>query len=140
MAKKIPIPNDTAIAPGYEVEDWKKDRIELINDINNDCLSLELWKKAYNHFYERIESRFLNPIRWILENGENRGEGFSVVALQCILIEFLESFYQGLIYTTKKEDLRPFEYNSSKKLFREFLLKHMPFSDYFTKKSAIWVL
>jgi gamma-glutamylcyclotransferase (GGCT)/AIG2-like uncharacterized protein YtfP len=134
MSKKIQ--DETWIAPGYKAQDWKKDRIELINDINRDCPSLDLWEKAFNHFYGRIESRFLNPIRWILEKGENIGEGFSIVALQCILIEFLQSFYKGLIYTTKEEkDLKPFEYNSSRNLFRGFLLKHPPFSDYFTKKS-----
>jgi hypothetical protein len=46
-------------------------------------------------FYTRIKTRFLNPIDWILEKRHDKGEGFSVVALQRILIEFLEAFYQG---------------------------------------------
>lgn len=129
MAKKIK--GDTLIAPGYSANDWIEDRIELINDIKNNLKTLELWEKAYNHFYQRIKSRFLNPIKWILEKRKDIGEGFSIVALQCILIEFLESLYQGLVYTTSQNP-RQFEYSSSRKLFRDFLLNHKPFSDYFT--------
>ena len=66
-----------------------------------------------------LRTRFLNPIDWILEKRHDCGEGFSVVALQCVLIEFLEAFYQGSLYTTSKKP-REFEYNSSKQLFSDF--------------------
>lgn len=134
MTKKISI--DILISPNYPVRKWEIDRIQLINDIHKNANSRSLWEKAYNHFYERIESRFLNPIKWILEKQKDIGEGFSIVALQCILIEFLESLYQGLVYTTSKKP-KPFEYNESRNLFLDFLQKHKPFSKYFiTKKSA----
>jgi hypothetical protein len=133
MTKKIN--NDILISPNYPVRKWEIDRIQLINDIHKNANSRSLWEKAYNIFYQRIESRFISPIKWILQKRENRGEGFSIVALQCILIEFLESFYQGLVYTTS-ENPKPFEYNKSKKLFRDFLLSHEPFSRYFDRPLA----
>ena len=92
------------------------------------------WGEVFELLHTRIKTRFLDPIDWILEKRYDRGEGFSVVALQCILIEFLEAFYQGKIYTTSKKP-RKFEYNSSKQLFSDFLMTHEPFSKYFTSKA-----
>lgn len=127
------IQDDTRVSKLLTVEDWKTLRKDLINDFRQDSYNKALWEDAYSYFIDRVNSRFLNPIHWILRNGRNQGEGFSVVALQCILIEFFESFYQGKVYTTSKEDVQPYEYNSSSSLFRNFLMTHPPFSSYFTE-------
>jgi hypothetical protein len=77
------------------------------------------------------------------------GEGFAAVALQCILVEFLEAFYQGKIYSPPsgkdierrarilgldkaqlKYHLQPNEYRSSSKLFKSFLKNREPFKDF----------
>lgn len=134
MAKRID--DSTRIAKEITVQDWKDERIKLIRDILQDRHSPLLWEKAYDYFYQRISSRFLNPIGWIIKKGQSEGEGFSAVALQCILIEFIESFYQGKIYTTSSQP-RFYEYNSSVRLFIDFLMNHYPFSNYFKmEKSA----
>jgi hypothetical protein len=119
----------TSISGSFNVENWMEFRKKLIHDdsTEND------WNTAFGLLWERITTRFLNPIDWIIEKRINKGEGFSVVALQCILIEFLEAFYQGKIYTTSRNP-QPFEYNSSKKLFSDFLLGHKPFSEYFKER------
>lgn len=133
MAKRIE--DNVKISNTFTVEDWKKEREILIKDIHNQNHNLNIWDNAYGYFYERIKTRFFDPIHSILVNGNNLGEGFSVVALQCVLIEFLEAFYQGKIYTTKN-NLQPYEYKSSEGLFINFLTNHKPFSNYFTQEIA----
>ena len=133
MSKKIS--DYTKISKSLTVGNWKTLREALIADMRQEPYSKEHWEDAYSYFNERVNSRFLNPIRWILQGGNNKGEGFSVVALQCMLVEFLESFYQGKVYTTSK-NLQPYEYNTSKTIFREFLMHHSPFSTYFTENKS----
>jgi len=134
MAKKIK--TSTRISKELKVEDWSKFRENLIDDILFDKNEPELWEKAYAFFFDRIESRFLNPIKWILDKEEHQGEGFSVMALMCILLEFLEATYEGKLYTVS-DDPQPYEYTSSRKLFLNILTSQAPFSHYFyTKKSS----
>lgn len=128
------IQDNTFISAFIDVGQWKRAREQLIRGILWGDSTTEEWNSAFELLYTRIQTRFLNPIDWILEKRHNCGEGFSVVALQCILIEFLEAFYQGKIYTTSKKP-REFEYNSSKQLFSDFLLNHEPFSRHFTSKA-----
>lgn len=128
------IHDDTFISAFINVSEWKKHRVKLIEGIPRDTNAKAEWESAFNLLYTRIKTRFLNPINWILEKRYDVGEGFSVVTLQCILIEFLEAFYQGKIFTTSKTP-RDFEYNSSKQLFCDFLMGHKPFSDHFTSKA-----
>jgi hypothetical protein len=131
---KSRINDDTLISASTDVAAWKNLRLKLLDGLHQNANEKSDWESAYSLFYIRIKTRFLNPIDWILEKKHNKGEGFSVVALQCILIEFLEAFYQGKIYTTSKEP-RNFEYNSSRQLFCDFLMRHKPFSDYFKKEA-----
>lgn len=135
MKEKEKIKDDTFISVFIDVSEWKKQRLKLLKSVVEDTTANSEWKSAFNLLYTRIETRFLNPIDWILEKQHNAGEGFSIVALQCILIEFLEAFYQGKIFTASSEP-KEFEYNSSKKLFRDFLMKREPFSKYFTSNAS----
>jgi len=128
------IQNDTFISAFINVGQWADYRKQLIEGVLWDRCNEDDWMAAFKLLHTRIKTRFLNPIDWILEKRSDVGEGFSVVALQCILIEFLEATYQGKIYTTSRQP-RPFEYNSSKQLFSDFLLNHKPFSEYFKSKA-----
>lgn len=128
------IQDDTFISAFIDVAQWKNVRVQLINGILWGNSEKSEWEAVFELLHTRIKTRFLNPIDWILEKRYDRGEGFSVVALQCILIEFLEAFYQGKIYTTSRKP-REFEYNSSKQLFSDFLMNHEPFSKHFTSKA-----
>jgi hypothetical protein len=147
--------DEIRIAGDFKSKDWKKLRNDLLNDIKNDVPSKEKWGEAFKIFEERVTTRFLTPIKLIINHGSGGGEGFSVVALQCILIEFFEAFYEGKIYTpsrdeteididskkykTKKEILikqtNPNEYHSSSGLFKNFLRGHPPFNQYFTSNT-----
>lgn len=123
--------NDFKIAGNFKVSDWEKLRENLSTD---DIGNTEDWDKAFNIFKVRVETRFLNPINEILRMYPDggKGEGFSVVALQCILIEFFESFYQGKTYKHKNPNRDNHEYNNSyDDIIKEFLNSHEPFSEFF---------
>lgn len=128
------IQNDTFISAFIDVAQWVEFRKKLIEGILWGESKEDDWQRAFSLLHTRIKTRFLNPIDWIFEKRLDAGEGFSVVALQCIPIEFLEATYQGKIYTTSRNP-RAFEYNSSRQLFADFLLNHKPFSEYFKSKA-----
>jgi len=113
-------------------EDWKRLRELLKKDFQNQAL----WNEAYNDFFlERIESRFIEPVKLIKDNRNSRmGAGFTMVAILCILMEHLEAFYEGVIYTTGNPGL--YQYKSSRDLFLRFLTTHEPFKSEFGKKDA----
>ncbi|WP_372366420.1 gamma-glutamylcyclotransferase family protein [Candidatus Uabimicrobium sp. HlEnr_7] len=128
------INDNTKISGNITVEEWKNLRTILLKNMKE--LPLQEWNAAFDIFYSRIQTRFLNPITSILEKDLMQGEGFTVVAIQCILIEFLEAFYQGKIYTVKRDNLWLYEYRSSRQLFKDFLLGHAPFNEQFSEKLA----
>lgn len=128
------LPDDTKISGRNTVGQWKvlKPRLSSFNDHNS-------WKEAYQEFFwKRISSRYLRPIKVILDRETYLGEGFSVMTIQCALIEFLESTYQGLKYRflKKGEHLNLYEYNTSQKLFESFLLNEEPFRNHFNQDLA----
>ena len=76
------------------------------------------WQEAYEKYYlPRLELRYLHPIKLLQENGTFQGEGFSIMAILCSLVEFLESTYQGKLYKylPRGQVAGANEYSSSKK-------------------------
>ena len=68
-----------------------------------------------------------------------RGEGFSIVAIQCSLIEFLESTIQGKSYRYRRNGDPPlgqYEYSNSGGIFESFLVNRPPFDGEFTPQLA----
>jgi hypothetical protein len=91
------------------------------------------WKNILREFYRaRLVSRYISPIKAIRRMRRNRGEGFSMVALQCSLIEFLESTFQGKNYKYKNP-VPPHEYSKSGEIFERFLTSKKPFDAKFSK-------
>ena len=86
---KLKLNQDMKIAGNLTISNWNK----LSKNLN--CLSNNNWSDAFQYFEERIKTRYINPIKSILEIGDNLGEGFAVVNLQCSLIETIESFING---------------------------------------------
>jgi hypothetical protein len=114
--------------------DWLALRVRLLNDPAGP------WDEAFTEFFKaRLDLRYLQPIKVLQENGTFSGEGFSIVAIQCSLIEFLESTTQGTNYRylRRGEMLAPFEYTSSQEVFVSFLRDRAPFKLVFDEKSAI---
>jgi hypothetical protein len=121
---------DVFIAGPKTAADWKAFRKTLVP--GNDP---ESWQKAFaDYFHTRLSLRYLKPISVLQENGTFQGEGFSIVAIQCTLIEFLESTVEGRSYRyCRRGDppLGPYEYSDSSDLFVRFLTERTPFKEDF---------
>ena len=116
-----------------EIEDWNRLRSKLNNDYdyNSD------WKDAIELFVHRLESKFFEPLESIIKKQRLKGEGFTIVTVQCALIESLASFRTGQIFLHKAVKGQPkYIYNHSGKMFTDFLLSASIFENNFYKKNA----
>jgi hypothetical protein len=117
---------DYHIAPNKRPADW----IAL-------CTKLSIgapagWPEAFEKYFEaRLRSRYLDPIKVIQDHGDKQGEGFAIVAIQCSMIEFLESTEQGINYRCRNPNKELYEYSRSKDVFTSFLRNRQPFSGTF---------
>lgn len=126
---------DIHIAGTLTTDDWKTFRASLTPGGD-----LAIWEKAFvDYFHGRLSSRYLDPIKVLQDNGTFQGEGFSIAAIQCSLIEFLESTVQGKSYRLLVKgapSLRPYEYCRSGEMFESFLSKRAPFNREFNDATA----
>jgi hypothetical protein len=98
------------------------------------------WEKAYkDYFHARLSHRYLKPIKTLQTGGSTRGEGFSIVAIQCSLIEFLESTIQGKNYLYTRNGNLPlgqYAYSNRGAIFESFLANRTPFDREFAPPLA----
>jgi hypothetical protein len=119
------------IAGGLTSDDWAETRSSLA--VGCDPAQ---WRDAFDRFLKcRLELRYLKPIQTLRDNDTYSGEGFSISALQCTLIEFLTAINAGMNYR-HRGTASPHEYSQSGPLFREFLATQAPFDTHFNAKSA----
>lgn len=127
------LPGDTLIAGRKSINDWIGFKPNLVP--GGDAAP---WKTAFKeYFHARLSSRYLKPIKSLQKSGERRGEGFSIVAIQCSLIEFLESTIQGMSYRYSRNGNPPLaqhEYSNSGAMFEFFLANRTPFNAEFIKQ------
>ena len=128
ITKQIATQKITFITDKKTDADWFELKKHLLEP-NNELY----WLLAYNDFfYGRIYSRYLNPISKLQPYDEYCGYGFTIMAINCSLIEFLESTYKGKKYRyCKDKELTDHEYNKSKDCFLDFLLSKQPFKECF---------
>jgi hypothetical protein len=109
-------------AKGFSSGDWTLLRSRI--DGSDDP---QAWSEAWTVFDRRLEERYFPPIRAIKKLRANAGEGFSIVAITCMLIELLESTYQGRTYQPGdgKSELPGTRYSSSRQLFTDFLTREV---------------
>jgi hypothetical protein len=129
-------PDDVFIAGRRTIKDWKAFQPTLI--LGGDT---KPWEKAAKDYFEaRLVSRYLTPIKTLQQSGSQRGEGFSIVAVQCSLIEFLESTVQGTSYRYVPPKgvppLGQYEYSNSGEIFVSFLVNRPPFKNDFTTQDV----
>ena len=96
------------ISPRFTANDW----LELDRDNNAD------WPRALEIFTDRIEGRFLGPIR-SLQSG--KWTGFAILALDSLLIETLQQFWEGVERTPTKISPKGCRQLQSAKYFGAFL-------------------
>ncbi|MEI9416132.1 hypothetical protein [Mesorhizobium sp. Cs1321R2N1] len=119
------------IAPGKTKDDWTKFAKQLVP--GGDA---SIWAEAFDKFLlGRLRSRYLKPIALVRDKGEWEGEGFTIVSIQCALIEFLAATRAGKNYRHKRAQ-PPHEYQNSRELFVDFLFQTAPFDKLFSKGDA----
>lgn len=126
--------NTTQIAGRLTRDDWNTVKGALTIGGDEDA-----WAKAFQDFFwQRVNLCYLEPIKVLHANGTWEGEGFSIVSIQCALIEFLAAARQGKKYRYLRagQTLGPHEYNRSGELYREFLSTVQPFSASFDAAAA----
>jgi hypothetical protein len=128
-------PGDILIAGRKTINDWHAFRTTLVP--GGDAAT---WQEAFDeYFHARLSSRYLKPITTLQKSGLQQGEGFSIVAIQCSLIEFLESTLQGKSYRYRRKGdpaLGQYEYSDSGNTFESFLVNRRPFNAEFTAPLA----
>jgi len=125
----------THIAGSLTANDWQAFRATLIPGGDS-----AVWDKAFgDYFHQRLSLRYLDPIKILQHNSTYQGEGFSILVIQCSLLEFLESTVQGTSYRYRPRGAPPpgpYEYSSSSDIFVSFLTKRMPFANDFDEPRA----
>lgn len=111
------------IAPGFQANQWPK--LQLDDGASAD------WEAAVGVLDRRIRERYLEPADFLIaaENGKpalERKFGFAILAIDCLLIETLGAFLEGLTDTIGK----------SRETFCKFLLTRPQFYQQFSKDLA----
>ncbi|MDF8357293.1 hypothetical protein [Ensifer adhaerens] len=120
-----------SIAPGKTKDHWRAFVKKLVPGGDE-----VLWAEACDSFlFARLRSRYIDPIAAVREGSKWNGEGFTIVSIQCALIEFLAALREGKKYRHKNPQ-PPHEYKNSGDLFCDFLQKTDPFDKLFTMAQA----
>ena len=101
------------ISPRFEVGDWKGLDLTKSSD----------WRKAVRMVEDRLNARFFDAVEAIQEQDFS---GFAVLALDCLLIETLQQFKEGVAETPRRK---------GEEYFVNFLTA-APFATYFDRASA----
>jgi hypothetical protein len=130
-----PLPGDSVIAGKKRISHWHAFKARLV--IGGEPAP---WRRAFqDYFHARLSNRYLNPLKVLQKSGTGQGEGFSIVAIQCSLIEFFESTLQGMSYRYSRNGNPPlgmYEYSNSGLMFESFLTNRTPFNGEFTQQHA----
>ena len=108
----------------------------ILTNLNDD------WQKAFEFFKTRLDTRYIEPMKDLVETKKEDGIGFSITAIFCTLIEFLATMRSGEKYkncTDKNQavcDNELFEYCNSTTKFVKFIQKQQPFEIYFSNSRA----
>lgn len=133
MRRNMTITRNHYIAGWKTPTDWQALKVRLLAN------SPKVWREAFTDFYkERLSLRYLRPIKVLQDNDTLQGEGFSIIAIQCSLIEFLESTEQGINYrhAQRGTTLSFYEYSTSQEIFVAFLKRRAPFSSTFIQEET----
>lgn len=105
------------IAPGVDAADWK-------------CLDLSRpnspdWERGISILGQRLRGRFTDVVDFLVEDDEKRAAadrrfGFAVLAIDCMVLETLEAFRQGLTDTRGKSAHLCASFLSQRPAFKPF--------------------
>jgi hypothetical protein len=100
------------IAQGIDAGDWKR----------VDFDSIDGWSRAVDIFERRIRGRFTEAADFLIADDETRPAverrwGFAVLAIDCLLVETLEAFRQGMTNTKSQSKALCVAFLSTKPAF-----------------------
>lgn len=104
------------ISPRYTVAFWQG------LDLDADAPKQEDWLKAVDVLRDRIHGRFITPAQTLIEvdrSNKQQTFGFAILALDCLVLETIQGFKEGV----------PNHTGHSTRLFKEFLSAWQPFID-----------
>jgi len=110
------------IAPGVQVADWKA--LDLSTPDSPD------WDRAISIFEQRIRGRFLDVVAFLVAEDEKRAPadrnfGFAILSIDCLVVETLEAFRQGLTDTRRKSEQLCTTFLSQRPSFRSYFAGDM---------------
>jgi hypothetical protein len=108
------------IAPDVKNTDWQRLKLTPTSSINDWIIAVDMFKK-------RVD-RFLEPVRALMSSSDIKTivfSGFAIIALDCLLIETLQSFRVGRPNPVKAND------RQSTQMIVDFLTKRPLFKTYF---------
>ena len=111
------------IAPGVEDADWKQ--------LNLDMADSPDWSRVISILEMRLCGRFIEVVDFLIQEDDKRQPkdrrfGFTILAIDCLLVETVEAFRQGLTDTRRK----------SQQLCTSFLTQRAAFSKFFNSDLA----
>lgn len=111
-----------------EKKDWTKIRVSLNQQYDYD----NSWEDAIKLFENRVNRKFLNPVELIIKGKALKGEGFTIVMVQCALIEMFAAFRKGKVFNHNRSSSSPkYEYDKSQQMFTSLLRSAKIFKDNF---------
>lgn len=115
---------DFEIAPRVKNTDWQA--LSLVPESEGSA-----WNKAVVMFRKRVD-RFIEPVNALTNSADKRiivFSGFAIMALDCLLIETLQSFRTGRSNPVRTND------KQSSKMIVDFLMQRPLFNIYFDSES-----
>lgn len=115
--------NELYISPKFKIEQYQNIKLQISSNESS-------WISAIGIFKDRIEGRYLNLIQKLISDSNTEevfvSFSFSIMALNCLLIETLQQFYKGTDETKGKNEVA----------YTKFLTSYEPFKSEFSKKTA----
>lgn len=100
--------------------------------LQDKAIPTQEWEKAIHLLSERITERYFEPLHILISNGTNKGEGFTIVTIECALIEFLATLVDGKLFKKDKSNNDShWYYSKSARIYQQFLKKGNIFDGYF---------
>lgn len=110
----------------------KKNWLIIRNKLNQNYFYDDNWEDAIILFDNRLKQKFFNPLQQIIDKKPLKGEGFSILTVQCALIEMFAPFRKGKIFNHNRTNTSPrYEYKESQKMFTSLLRTASVFKDNF---------
>ena len=106
----------------------------LRNEVRNNYAYNDIWKNIITLFQMRVNDYYFTPISRVKEPNSLKGEGFTILTIQCALIEMLAAFKWGKIHNHRRKAASPsFEYQFADGCFVPFLQSESIFENQFYK-------